>query len=1090
MLVHHPITNQPIRILRSEAQISKDNQTLVWVQPTYKPSSKWATRWSAVISDPAAWSCLSEELPIAILISSMEEAWIPILEAVREKEVLIFTSKDAAKQIEAKWSDMQVIQYDEMYDMYPFLGRRIQNESCLEQVVVGLAHILRVRRLAWTVDESSDAEYRFPKQVWEKQCKATCQNLPVEADADKVIPACWLIQQYFKHSLPKRSREVWTCLEKNLANPYIDKILLLNEQEYDLPVSEKLIVKRIESRLTYADVLCAIQTDLPVDSIAIFSNADIWFDTTLQPLWSLSLEERRLFLALLRWEDQQGQGKDPVLYGPHSDSQDTWIVAKNAVNFTVTDEEFRFPFGKPGCENAIPVAMLKHKFLVVNPAYTIRSYHLHASGIRNYDIKDTLYKPMYLHVDPTAIQPMGVEKDLKRFKDAIPEFIQVQWFKEQLQKQSFPRRVHGVTEEQVQTFCTMVNRNELQSLEPQGANLWTPSPEPSTLYRFFQPMFVTNQGLLSDMRSIYTGRYASWTNGWQEAQVSSLTPSIHVPFLVTVHTPDPACWSSLSSWVLQYLCHVLRIRNALKDAGRQILPDFAVPSIPSISAFLHDCVWNETRVITVPHMDHIQYYANEVWTVSPPAELNPTKEDIAVLRSIMPSAAPRNGVRRHRPVCVLCIEEDTPTTVCTRGWAEETLDCIFPTGFSGLRDRWDIRILTPTTEFPVIRKAMQDANWIVGHANNSLMDWIWMASPGTRVVEFQNEMSLQSKRLHLAGAADLFYIVGIVKKEPIEYQRQHALLDVGRLIKQYGFKELLEATVDADNLPVVVIPSGDGLKGVWSHSGDGFRELVQIWAERGYCRKEESEATHHCWWGGIGEVLLYDRPTPRWWVSPYPSYQMALFGNCLPPGPGNHGIRQSVWSFWPHSPKAVEAKADAGIKGWPDRSLKSIFLGKVENGVQKKQRCETDWSKAVELFSMPIDSTNAPYPYSQEEYLTHVGKARFGLCLPGYGSKCNREIEYLALGTVPILTEGIDMKSYLRAPKEGVHYFVAKTPEDVQKIVETTTQTQWEAMSTAGHQWWRENASAEGLFRLTWARIEQCRPFFHVGIPSQFMIPA
>jgi hypothetical protein len=79
------------------------------------------------------------------------------------------------------------------------------------------------------------------------------------------------------------------------------------------------------------------------------------------------------------------------------------------------------------------------------------------------------------------------------------------------------------------------------------------------------------------------------------------------------------------------------------------------------------------------------------------------------------------------------------------------------------------------------------------------------------------------------------------------------------------------------------------------------------------------------------------------------------------------------------------------------------------------------------------------------------------------------------------------MKNYLVPPVEGVHYFRARTPEDAQRIVRTTSPEKWTAMSAAGREWWRTYASAEGLFRLTWARIEQCRPYLNVGIPSKFM---
>jgi hypothetical protein len=78
------------------------------------------------------------------------------------------------------------------------------------------------------------------------------------------------------------------------------------------------------------------------------------------------------------------------------------------------------------------------------------------------------------------------------------------------------------------------------------------------------------------------------------------------------------------------------------------------------------------------------------------------------------------------------------------------------------------------------------------------------------------------------------------------------------------------------------------------------------------------------------------------------------------------------------------------------------------------------------------------------------------------------------------------MSGFLIAPIEGIHYFRASTPEDVRRIVNTTPADKWTAMSAAGRNWWRNYASAEGLFRLTWARIEQCKPYYNVGIPQNF----
>jgi hypothetical protein len=58
--------------------------------------------------------------------------------------------------------------------------------------------------------------------------------------------------------------------------------------------------------------------------------------------------------------------------------------------------------------------------------------------------------------------------------------------------------------------------------------------------------------------------------------------------------------------------------------------------------------------------------------------------------------------------------------------------------------------------------------------------------------------------------------------------------------------------------------------------------------------------------------------------------------------------------------------------------------------------------------------------------------------------------------------------------------------EDVPKVIASISPEKWTAMSMAGRAWWRTFASAEGLFRLTFSRIEQARPYFAVGVPKHF----
>ena len=216
-----------------------------------------------------------------------------------------------------------------------------------------------------------------------------------------------------------------------------------------------------------------------------------------------------------------------------------------------------------------------------------------------------------------------------------------------------------------------------------------------------------------------------------------------------------------------------------------------------------------------------------------------------------------------------------------------------------------------------------------------------------------NDYDPRADHIHLAGAADLRYVLCTVKRgEPIQIQRQHVHLELGRAIRKFGFRDILKTTFGQK--PTIVIPKGRGLEGIWNHCGDTFREMATLWSERGYVDLEFSEDSGYCWWGGIGQVLLYDRPTARWW-NEKTSYQMALFGNCAPPGPASHALKQSLWSFWPRSPRAIESlvESHANLRGYDSRRIRSLFLGKVENGVQMQARTSRDWSKCVDLFSMP-----------------------------------------------------------------------------------------------------------------------------------------
>ena len=87
--------------------------------------------------------------------------------------------------------------------------------------------------------------------------------------------------------------------------------------------------------------------------------------------------------------------------------------------------------------------------------------------------------------------------------------------------------------------------------------------------------------------------------------------------------------------------------------------------------------------------------------------------------------------------------------------------------------------------------------------------------------------------------------------------------------------------------------------------------------------------------------------------------------------------------------------------------------------------------------------------------------SKYGLCLRGYGSKCHREIELMAVGTVLIVTEDVNTDSYLEPLIEGEHFFKIHTPAELRSIVERTPEIIWRKMSNACIHWYKRNVHSE-----------------------------
>jgi len=246
----------------------------------------------------------------------------------------------------------------------------------------------------------------------------------------------------------------------------------------------------------------------------------------------------------------------------------------------------------------------------------------------------------------------------------------------------------------------------------------------------------------------------------------------------------------------------------------------------------------------------------------------------------------------------------------------------------------------------------------------------------------------------------------------------------------------------------------------WGHKGDTFREILDVWEAKGLVQLVPSP-DRYVWWGR-DKTLLHDHPRIEFDL---PEFNVGLFGNQQHTG----GL---PWIFWGRNPKHLEENFNEHSRIKPKyRMWKSIFMGKVENEIQMNNRFQSkiDWSKNIQNFVM-VKGFNTPYPYSPADYLYNMSTAKFSLLLPGYGPKCNRDIEAMAMGSIPIVTPGVCVE-YHDTWVEGENYLRMEKEKDLKKIYDTPND-QLEEIQERNYDWYVRNCTFEGAFNTTKKIIE------------------
>ena len=1004
-----------------DTPVWRDQKTLAWFDSAPAVIDR-LTRWDIGATSVAAALALSGAglAPDIVLCFGPVDicaAWCNAGHAAKPKIVAVSKQLVTHMGLE-KFSELglgNVVCTEELHEMYPFVGEAW--DGSVEDAKLLLAMLFHFGRTFPATNPSGRA----------------LRGLRIQPTMEQPQPL-WLVTQYYRAQTSSRRAEIDACLQKNTVCDVIDKIVLLNESK-GIMQHPKIEEQVIGKRLTYADVIRWIYEKAPKNILVAFANADIFLDApTWRALWSTDIETVPKFLALLRWDVNSATAEGIAaakLFGPRADSQDTWVISSNAVKAVTWDwAALEFPFGQGGCDNAITLELFRKKFLVANPALTLKTYHLHSSGIRSYDPRNVVEKPVFLYVQPTGLH------DMKPIQE-VP-ITQTMTFA------PFERRVKGpLTAAQARTFCSMVTRstNELITLDADSPNLWSPGPVPLSK---LQDVFYTRDGLAYTYDSLLVGKSKASVEAWGTSRVSYLAASMLVKDAVIAPLPD-AVAASCERYLLEYVSKVLLLRKTFNSPSGE----FWCPRKSECGEVIRMFAWPNKEIPVISRDENHQTWCSNaaMWPYQDTPPEYVSKEEIGALRGAL-------GLGGWEPVTVtsrIVIVVDGKWI--TQDVAEAIEDAI--------KEHLSVKLVwAGRTSLEASLRTIRGAWGILCAKGDPLAAWCWVLPHGAFVWEIQSEMDPSAVTLHTAAAAELDHRLTIVPKgAPTEKDQKSLSTKLAAAI----LAEInpIQVQIAEALVPTLLMPSGH--TGFFAHAGDSFREICEEWGRRGLVTVKKSSCAN-IWLGDVGDTLLYDRPTKEWLIKSPKQEQIwkkALFGNPAPQGTG------VPWTFWPRRPLLVEALVEKGapLKSWEARSKTLVFYGRSENSVQKGHRTKADWSSVCDDF-VHIQGSD-PYPYTHAEYLELLSNAWFGLCLAGYGFKCHREIECMAMGCVPIAGPDVDMTGYAEPPEEGLHYLRVTDPASAKALLEKITPDRWMVMSVACRDWWKRNCSVEGLWRLT-----------------------
>jgi len=224
--------------------------------------------------------------------------------------------------------------------------------------------------------------------------------------------AFFLFMPFYTPPDPDRAAELLYCLERNLESGLFARIVLLIDDDTQLPFQDRrLLALRMDRRPTYLDWVRMARRLCP-GHVAVLINSDIHVDASFERLTDIFAHDPQAFIALTRFDKQ---GKELVPHpNPHW-SQDTWAFVPTLADDTTHDATLDVPLGVPRCDNKIAYLFGIHGYTVYNPFPFVRTVHVHETGVRYYSKKGdkrVLGGVAYVHPGAAPTEPARLDLDI------------------------------------------------------------------------------------------------------------------------------------------------------------------------------------------------------------------------------------------------------------------------------------------------------------------------------------------------------------------------------------------------------------------------------------------------------------------------------------------------------------------------------------------------------------------------------------------------------------------------------------------------------------------------------------------------------